>query len=130
LFAAGSELRILFFWAVSTTIVVGLSAAFLTREPRHIPPVAGLIVVLASMMNRIAAMMAPTPLFLRFSNQWPKGVFLLALLAATAVSMWANLILTQALQNVGYKLVGAKQRPIFWFRPIRRKRRPRRGARS
>lgn len=124
MFAAGSELRILFLWAVSTVILVGISADFVTRKPRDIRPLVGLVVALASMMNRIAAIMVPAPFFLRHFDQWPKGAFLLALLAATSASMWINLILTQALQNVGYRFVGAKQRQIVWFRPIRRKRRP------
>jgi hypothetical protein len=119
-----SAIRVLGFWSVSTAIIVWFSADFATRKPRDIPVSLGLLVALASIFNRLAALLAPFPVFLdMYPDRRAPLAATMAFAAAGFGLIWANSILIQLLQNVGYRRVGAKERPIRWYRGFKRKRR-------
>lgn len=121
-----AELRILVLWTLSTVIIVSFSAHFATRKSRDVKLLSGFGVAFATICNTVTALALPVPIFHAFYSGRPTAAALMVLFVAVGASAWANSILLQMLMNVGFRLVGAKRRPIRWYRQIGSKRSRRR----
>ena len=112
-----SATRIIAVWAVSTATVTWFSADFATRKPREINPVFALLVAFAANVSMLTAIYPD------------RQASVAATILFTTVGIglvWAQSILLQLLQDIGYRFVGAKQQPIRWYRRFKTK--PRSGA--
>ena len=62
-------------------------------------------------LGPVAVSIATAKLMQNFDRAWALGGAVLVL----TISLWTGAIVTQVAQNMGYKAVGAKQRPIRFF---------------
>jgi hypothetical protein len=119
-------------WFTATAIVVGLSTYFSVKQRSSVSLLAGVFAAVAASVSMLGAGFLPYCFLTYLYPAQAPLLIALAFAGAGFLLLWLNSLLIQGLQNVGFKLVGAKKQPIRWYQgfggnsPVQPRRRNRR----